>query len=81
MFFDGFSKRLLKVIFVFYLSKKAIHLNVSVRTFSSTRNKFCTFHKSSGMSNAGWAIASSKIPRARSVSDNDLSNSAYLLQA
>lgn len=43
--------------------------------------KISTFHNNSGMSNAGWAIASSNIPLARSVSDKDLSNSAYLLHA
>uniref|UniRef100_A0A2P2KMC5 Pre-mRNA-splicing factor CLF1-like n=1 Tax=Rhizophora mucronata TaxID=61149 RepID=A0A2P2KMC5_RHIMU len=33
------------------------------------------------MSKADWDIASSKIARARSVSQRDLSSSAYLLQA
>jgi len=33
------------------------------------------------MSNAGWAIASSNIALARSVSAKDLSSSAYLLHA
>lgn len=38
-----------------------------------------TFHNDSGMSSANWAIASSKIPLACSISCNELSNSAYLI--
>ena len=67
-------------ILQFTKSKNSERKNTCIWDLTKMKNPYTsTFHNNSGIYNAGWAIASSKIALARSISNKDFSNSSYLL--